>query len=108
MKSANSKSRRSLSSPKPRNRRDKKNSASGIESIKQLLFRGALKEARADLGEYLGSIKVSSVEAGTLYAEIALLYLRMNRMVLENYGDFQNDVIKELKDLNIKEKILTQ
>ena len=106
MKSANSKNRRSRLSPKPRSNPSTR--LSGIDSIKQLIAKGAFQEARAALGEYLKNIRVSSVEAGALYAEIALLYLRINRMILENYSDFQKDVIKELKDLNIKEKILTQ
>lgn len=83
-------------------------SATGIDLVKQLLAKGALQEARAALGEYLKNIKVSSVEAGALYAEIALLYMRIEKLVLDNYSEYQQDVIKELKDLNIKERILTQ
>lgn len=109
MKSRNLKSPRSRSSRKPRSEpKISVHGGSSIDFIKQLIARGAAKEAKEAFGEYLKNIKVSSVEAGALYAEIALLYMRVNRMILESYGDFQQDVIKELKDLNIKERILTQ
>lgn len=79
-----------------------------VSEIKKLIDRGKLSEAKKMLRDYLEQAKLSPKEMGKTYAEFASLYVRVMNQILENYKNIQEAVVQELKDLKIKEKIITE
>lgn len=79
-----------------------------VNDIKKLIDRGKLSEAKKMLSEYLEQTKLSSNEVGKTYAEFASLYVKVMNQILENYKSLQETVVQELRDLKMKEKIITE
>ena len=78
-----------------------------VKNIIDLIKEGKTPEAGRELAKYVADAKISPEEQGLIYAEVASLYLKTNSDKLRQYKEFLEEVKAELRDLNLKEKILT-
>ena len=78
-----------------------------IKTIIDLIKGEKVAEAREELAKYVADAKISPEDRGSVYAEIASIYLRSSSDKMKQYKEFLEEVKGELRDLNLKEKILT-
>ena len=78
-----------------------------IKEILKLLEAGKKSEAKKKMKEYLAKVDVSKTDIGEFYAEAASMYVKMQTEILKDYNETLEAVLKDLRDFNIKAKILT-
>ncbi|MDO8466779.1 MAG: hypothetical protein Q7S83_01410 [bacterium] len=78
-----------------------------IQSIIDLIKGGKAPEAGKQLADYVADAKISPEDRGSVYAEVASAYLKTNSDKMREYKEFLEEVKGELRELNLKEKILT-
>ena len=76
--------------------------------IAQLIEKGDYDKARAEISVLLENLKPSKKDTGEAYANLASIYFQLNTAILEDYKKLQEEIIEELRNLNLKEKLLTQ
>ncbi len=77
-----------------------------VEKIIELLSGGKKTEAKKQLVEFLGKIKISPEEEARVYLELSSLFMKVNSDILKDYKEILEVVSEEFRDLNLKEKIL--
>ena len=78
-----------------------------IKTIIALIKGDKVTEASKALAKYVADAKISPEDQGSVYAEAASVYLRSNSEMMKRYKDFLEEAKGELRELNLKEKILT-
>lgn len=67
-----------------------------------------VSEASKELKKYVEDAEISPEDRGAANTEVASLYLRSNSEFMDRYKDFLEEAKRELRDWNLKEKILTR
>lgn len=76
--------------------------------IKKLAEAGKRGEAKKEVNAYLKSMRVYGRDAAALYLGLAELYVDAANRILSEFRERQDQVLKELKELKMKEDVLVQ
>lgn len=77
------------------------------DNFKNFVIKGDFENARKELRAVIGGMKLSEADIGEVHAELASLYLTATDAVLERFGAFQNSILKELRELGMRERIIS-
>lgn len=77
------------------------------EKILELLKKGKRQEAKKALTDYFVNLPVTKEDAGSALLSLSSLMQKMEIDLAKPYEELIEEVAKEFRDLNLKEKILT-